>query len=1134
MWSKERLKDQITKVTPNEVVIQNLSFFTSKVIISGYGHISRRGQLKTVEKQLSIKSQWNIKYDIIPVSGMFQKDYLNTIFLSIPRLEINSIEIDQKLKDISICFQKQPLNILKKLQELESSLNIKLSVNSIENSKLYSLDELNEQYEKMYKPSGVVNQKIDNTELKNKIRTLLPSWFKTTRINIFKDKAEILTNNDISDIERISFLNLLLESQIGLKIEIKQTYNTENQLEALSKFLKTYFNIFEITLLKEKEVKVEYEDFPLNEDQLQKIKAESFKKTRLEIVEIDSNFKATSEKICLQLKDWLVNNNLMLEYCFVHFNNNERRFDVFIPEPNSEENRTLDQLYSLIKNQYGFKYPFQVKWIEEDPVFYLKERIFTGTHKNNLKKIEYNRPVIKIYYQTPDMISFSIWEKILFRFIKFEVFIIDVVSNSSINLFEFGDNILKLDNDKIIQLLIKVMSTESEKLNVYSLIYSEEKDKFILTYDSYFFQKDLKEFSDKWSSILHIQIETVPLRSKDEIIYQILSSLPDWVINPKLYFNQEDNLLLIVQNDYEDKLQIEKFVQEQSDLNQIPINLEINLSVTRIKQIVYQSLADYIEISRLKIYPEKTNIYLEGIIKSNQDEELLEEEINRIETKTLYTIESYFKRRSVATNKQSVHDLLQELLNTYQIIPFTDEIYKEAELIESFDASKHGMDRIDLRDLDCFSIDPTGTKAVDDCISVQRITNGDKEDELLIGIHVVDITAFVEKDSLIDKEARRRSYSVYLNHEKQTYPLFPENLIEKVSLTEGIEKPALSLFIRVSLQASIEEFFLKKTIIMNKKQFTYTKVNEILIEQQGEFLTDLQLLVSITSQFKSSRVLRGSINLDFMPDNIADQIVSELMVMANRLVGFHLQSQPGQKVFRNQHIQSYTYLLLQKNFTALGYTLDILNKNPLTDINRIIQEATINGESELIMSELRNFLSNAYYSHTCTGHEALGTKWYTQWTSPLRKYMDVVTHRILNKEYIEDLQYLCQYSSAVERLLKIKIDSVLKNYYISLLENCIAEKKELKVRLFKQTRRNIILSTDLDFFLSIINQIEANKFDHTETLSGIFQNKELMKIRIYKAMKDKKDISVHFDFVTNNETNGSLNLIKAKIVFLEE
>ena len=189
------------------------------------------------------------------------------------------------------------------------------------------------------------------------------------------------------------------------------------------------------------------------------------------------------------------------------------------------------------------------------------------------------------------------------------------------------------------------------------------------------------------------------------------------------------------------------------------------------------------------------------------------------------------------------------------------------------------------------------------------------------------------------------------------------------------------------------------------------------------------------------------------------------------------------------------------------------------------------------MSELRNYLSNAYYSHTCSGHEALGSKWYSQFTSPLRKYMDVVVHRLLNKEYVEDLHYLCQYSSAIERLLKIKVDSSMSSYFLDKLQYFVSGEHELTVRLLKLNSRHLILSTDQDFFLFVllpadsgITSVNSNILD--QFLTVLKANSE-SKIKIFKVLKDKKDINIIFSPSNEIKSSGVSKFIKAKILFFE-
>ena len=247
MWKKERLKDEIYKTLPKDVVIQNLSFFPGKVVISGYAHISKSGQIKALEKQLSVKSSWIVKYTLISISGNFNTEILEIIFGSIPRLEINSVDIDQLTKLVYITFQKQPINFLSVLKSIQTKIKVNIKVKGLDSDQFISVLELTEKQSKNTYLEDINNQKIDVQDLKSKIETLLPSWIKTTKIVVFSDHVEIQTENDLSDLERINFLTLLLESQISLKIEIKQVYTLENQLQSIENLLKNYLTFFSVT-----------------------------------------------------------------------------------------------------------------------------------------------------------------------------------------------------------------------------------------------------------------------------------------------------------------------------------------------------------------------------------------------------------------------------------------------------------------------------------------------------------------------------------------------------------------------------------------------------------------------------------------------------------------------------------------------------------------------------------------------------------------------------------------------------------------------------------------------------------------------------------------------------------------------
>ena len=242
------------------------------------------------------------------------------------------------------------------------------------------------------------------------------------------------------------------------------------------------------------------------------------------------------------------------------------------------------------------------------------------------------------------------------------------------------------------------------------------------------------------------------------------------------------------------------------------------------------------------------------------------------------------------------------------------------------------------------------------------------------------------------------------------------------------------------------------------------------------------------------------------------------MIIANRLVAFHLQSLPGQKIFRNQHIPSYAFQTIQKSLSPFNYKLDILNKHPLTDLNRILSESVIRGEENLVKREIKRFLTNAYYSHTSNGHEALGTKWYTHWTSPLRRYMDILVHRLLtnNEKHIDDLFYQCQYASAIERLNKIRYDQKLlafkSNLILKVLDQpltAILIQKNQYQALFSLVKFDILL-------LARINQFNGNTIELTQDVPAGGQN---LILTINKFNTIKRDLMVSFSILSSEVLN---------------
>jgi hypothetical protein len=370
--------------------------------------------------------------------------------------------------------------------------------------------------------------------------------------------------------------------------------------------------------------------------------------------------------------------------------------------------------------------------------------------------------------------------------------------------------------------------------------------------------------------------------------------------------------------------------------------------------------------------------------------------------------------------------------------------------------------------------------------------------------------------------------------------MIPEALASKISLDEGKDRLAVSMLIETTLDGEIVDYWIKRTVVRNRKQFSFDNVNELLMEHDGKFLNDLQILVSMTYQLRHQRIERGSFNLDidFVPDDQASQIVSEIMILANRLMVFYMQNSPGQKVFRNQHIPSYAYVSLAQTLELYGYKLDLLNKNPLTELNQILSEAGIKNEQKLIFKELRRYLSNAYYSHNCYGYESLGTHFYTHFTSPLRRYIDIVVVRLaLNNEiYIDNLVGICQYQSALERFSRIKSD----NYTIQQQVKKINKMKDkpLLARLYGFNRKQIVfLLKDLNAYATIRlannpGLILLESEDGIE-FQGEFINKgKDVLLQIVDTNQEKRDIFLSLGLLEKLQIDQK-HFVRAKLTFLE-
>jgi len=331
------------------------------------------------------------------------------------------------------------------------------------------------------------------------------------------------------------------------------------------------------------------------------------------------------------------------------------------------------------------------------------------------------------------------------------------------------------------------------------------------------------------------------------------------------------------------------------------------------------------------------------------------------------------------------------------------------------------IDRLDIREKTVFTIDPVDAKDFDDALSIESLDEG----LYSIGVHIADVSHYVPENSPLDREALKRATSVYLVD--RVIPMLPARLSEQVcSLNPGVDRMAFSVFFTMTADGDVRKHEFHKTIIHSKRRFAYEDVEEILKHGEGDYVAELQLLDRLSVILREKRFKHGG--LDFETEEVrfklgnkgeplevikkerlgSHRLIEEFMLLANRKVAKYLtktfkenKKEPQPIIYRVHDFPQQEKVLILANFVKkLGFDLKLNRgkEGPIVSapvLRQLLQQVKGTNVEFLVNELVLRSMSKAVYTGDNVGHYGLGFEHYTHFTSPIRRYPDLIVHRLL-------------------------------------------------------------------------------------------------------------------------------------------
>ncbi|MDQ1139194.1 ribonuclease R [Pedobacter agri] len=375
-------------------------------------------------------------------------------------------------------------------------------------------------------------------------------------------------------------------------------------------------------------------------------------------------------------------------------------------------------------------------------------------------------------------------------------------------------------------------------------------------------------------------------------------------------------------------------------------------------------------------------------------------------------------------------------------LEFPPQVEKEANAIPEEIPANEIAKRKDFRNVLTFTIDPADAKDFDDAISYQKLPNGNHE----IGVHIADVSHYVIQGTDLDKEAYSRATSVYLVD--RVIPMLPERLSNGVcSLRPNEDKLCFAAVFELDEQANIQSEWYGRTVIHSDRRFSYEEAQEVIENKEGDYATEILKLNELAyilrdRKFKNGAISFESTEVKFKLDESgkpigvyvkerkdAHKLIEDYMLLANRKVAeFVAKKQKGEKkltfVYRVHDSPNMETLNTFATFASrFGYKINTKSDKEIAkSLNHLMADVEGKKEQNILTSLAIRSMAKAIYSTKKTSHYGLAFEYYTHFTSPIRRYPDVMAHRLL-QTYLdggksadaEFYEVACAHSSAMEK-----------------------------------------------------------------------------------------------------------------------